>query len=95
MTPDTRRAIRTIERTLSAFAALAILAWIVGLLEGNADWLGWIAMALLIILGIREFMIGSENVAARIGLDASKDGIKAELDSEAIHDGDSVTVEKV
>ncbi len=94
MSPDARRAFRTAERVLSAIAALGILAWIVGALSANADWLGWIATGLLIILGLREFMIGSENVAARVGIKAGKDGINAELDSEAIHDGDSVTVVK-
>ncbi len=95
MTPDTRRASRTIERVLSALIALGLLGWIVGLLEGNADWLGWIAMGLLIILGLREFMVGSENVAARLDLSVNKDGASAKLDSEAVHDGDTVTVEKV
>ena len=83
MNADGRRAARTIERVLSALAAIGLLAWIVGLLGDSADWLGWIATGLLIILGIREFMVGSENVAARIGVKAGRDGIDATLSSEA------------
>ena len=94
MTPDTRRAWRTVERVLSALIALGIVAAIVALLKEEADWLGWIAMTLLGLLILREFMVGSENVAARINFKGSKDGVSAELDSEAIHDGDSVTVVK-
>lgn len=94
MTPDARRAARTWERVLSALAMLLLLAFIVTLLEGNADWLGWIAMGLIVILGLREFMVGSENVAARIDFSAGKDGFKGELDSGAIKDGDTVTVNK-
>jgi len=86
MTSDSRRAWRTIERVVSALIAIGLLAWIIGLLDGQSDWLGWIATGLLIVLGMREFMTGSENVAARIGIKAGKDGINAELDSEAVHD---------
>lgn len=94
MAPDTRRALRTIERAVSAIVGIGILAWIVGLLEAQPDWLGWIATGLLIILGLREFMVGSENVAARVGIKANREGIDAELDSEVVRDGDSVTVVK-
>lgn len=94
MLPDTRRAARTFERIFAALFSLGLLAWLIALLSDQPEWLGWIAMALLIILGMREFMIGSENVAARFRLKAGKDGIDSEIDSEVVKDGDSVTINK-
>jgi cytochrome c biogenesis protein CcdA len=89
MKADSRRAWRTIERVASAFAALGLLAWIIGLLGDNSEWLGWIAMGLLAILGLREFMVGSENVAARLDLSFGRDGAKANLDSKTTDTGTS------
>ena len=83
---DSRRAWRTVERVLSAIAMLAMLGFIVAFLRGDADWLGWIAMGLIVILAMREFLIGSENVAARIDFSASKDGLTSRLESNANKD---------
>lgn len=85
---DARRTARTWERIISSFALLLMLAAIVAMLRGNADWLGWIATGLLVIYAIREFMIGSENVAARIKVNAGKDGVKGEMSSETHPTGD-------
>lgn len=81
MSADSRRAARTAERVFNALAELALLAWIVGLLRENAEWLGWIAMGLLIKDGLRELMIGGENVAARLDLSLSRDGARGSFNN--------------
>lgn len=78
MTPNTRRAIRTVIHATGALAMLGFLWWIVPRLQGGQ--LTILCMGLLAILFVREVFHGAENVAARVKFSANKDGISGEVD---------------
>lgn len=89
-TPDTRRAIRTAVHTVGALVMLGFLGWIIWKLpEPEAIGLGLVA-----ILFVREMLHGAENVTARLKFNAGPTGVGGEIDPQAIHEGDSVTMEK-
>lgn len=80
MTPDRRRAFRTIVHTVGALVMIGYLGWIIDRLP--PDLLKTIGWGLIFILALREVSHGAENVTARIKFKAGLDGADVEVDPE-------------
>lgn len=64
--PDSRRALRSVVQAIVALALIALLFWITGLLEKDADGLRGIARGALIICGLGTLLYGAENVTRSV-----------------------------
>lgn len=76
MTPDSRRALRSVIHAIGALIMLVFLGWIIWRGEHSAI----VSLGLVAILFVREMFHGAENVTARIKFGASKDGVTGEVE---------------
>lgn len=78
MRQDTRRATRTIVHVIGSLAMIVMLGWIVAL-STDVDTIKIISVGLVLILLVREFFHGAENVTQRWKFSASLKGVSGEF----------------
>lgn len=78
MTPDRRRATRTLVHTIGAIVMLAFLGWIIHKTDGGG--LERLGLGLIAILMLREVFHGVENSVARLKFSATTEGISGEAE---------------
>jgi peptidoglycan/LPS O-acetylase OafA/YrhL len=72
---------RSIAYLVLLMVLLGFLAWVIKLLDGEPDWLGWIAIGLVSIIGSSVLLHGVENVAARLDFNIGRSGVSGSIDS--------------
>jgi hypothetical protein len=80
--PDTRRGLRAVVEAIISLVAIALVAWLIHLLDGNAGPLERIAMALIALTALGTSGYVMENVTRAFKFAAGADGIKVEAGAE-------------